>query len=343
VAQAEKQIKPNPTYREIRSPDIEWIKHRSKEYWEYRKNWSEYPKKMYVSDFPLHLDIETTSYCNLLCPFCPRTVLMKAGTGYLPENDAELPMDLFKEIIDESAENNLCSIKFQYLGEPLADSHIVERIKYAKDHGIVDTMFNTNATYLTEEMSHKILEAGIDDVFFSVDSIIPEKYNKVRIGADYHEVVENIQNFIKIKNEGNYKHVQTRTSMVVLPGTKEEEIDAYTKFWLPIVGIVGFDEYVNRSIGHGEFGDYNPNFVCASPFQRMFIMYDGRCTACCADETRSYVLGKANKTSIKEIWHGDMLSKLREAHINGRYIDIEMCKNCYVPHSKSSGETPDKM
>ena len=171
---------------------------------------------------PVIYNIETTNACNMTCKMCPRTIQMKEGVGYLPENDAEFPMDLYKKIIDEGAENGLCSIKFQYLGEPLADSHIVERIKYAKDKGILDTMFNTNATYLTEEMSHKLLEAGVDDIFFSVDSIIPEKYNKIRIGADYHDVVENIKNFMKIKKEGNYKHVQTRVSMVVLPGTPQE-------------------------------------------------------------------------------------------------------------------------
>ncbi len=343
MVQAQKDIKPNATYREVRSKDIEWPKLRSKEYWEYRKNWSEYPKNTYLSDFPLNLDIETTSYCNLECVMCPRTIQMKKGIGYLPENDAELPMDLYKKIVDEGAENGLCSIKFQYLGEPLADSHIVERIKYAKDRGIMDTMFNTNATYLDEEMSHKILDAGIDDIFFSVDSIIPEKFNKIRVGAEYHQVVENIKNFCRIKNEGGFKHVQTRTSMVILPGTPQEEIDAYTKFWLPITGIVGFDEWVNHSSGRGVYEEYNPNFVCAQPYQRLFIMYNGICTPCCVDDTRSFTLGDIHDSTVKEIWHSDKLNKLRKAHVDGRYQDIDICNRCYIPHSKSSGETPDQM
>ena len=41
-----------------------WESFRNEEYFEYRKNWSEYPKKRFVSDFPLHLDIETTDLCN---------------------------------------------------------------------------------------------------------------------------------------------------------------------------------------------------------------------------------------------------------------------------------------
>jgi len=339
MAETVREIKPNPTYREIRSKDVVWPNYRSEKYWEYRKNWSDYPTKMHVSDYPLHLDIETTSYCNLACVMCPRTIQANEGINYLPGNDVEFPFELYKKLVDEGAENGLCSIKYQYLGEPLADSKIIERIKYAKDKGIMDTMFNTNATYLTEEMSYKLLEAGLDDIFFSIDSIVPEKYNKIRVGADYHEVIKNIKNFMRIKNEGNYKHVQTRTSMVVLPGTPQEEIDAYTKFWIPIVGTVGFDEWINHSSDHGEYSDYNPNFVCAQPFQRVFIMYDGNCTPCCVDATRKYSIGDVNKQSIKEIWHGEPLRKMREAQVSGHYRDIELCRTCYVPQSKSSGST----
>jgi len=331
-------IKPFPTYKEVRDENLKWPKLRSAKYWEYRKNWVEYPKKMFVSDFPIHLDIETTSYCNLACTMCPRTIQMKEGSGYLPENDAELPMDLYKKIIDEGAENGLCSVKLQYLGEPTADSYLTERIKYAKDKGILDVMFNTNATLLTDELSHKILEAGIDDIFFSVDSIIPSKFNKIRVGADYYQVVENIKNFIKIKNEGGYDHVQTRTSMVLLPGTKDSEVEEYVKFWKPLVGIVGFDEWVDHSSGHGEYEEYNPNFVCAMPFQRMFILYDGICTPCCVDAKRAYVIGDANKTPIKEIWNGERFTKLREAHMNGKYTNIQICKECYIPFTKVKGD-----
>ena len=36
--------------------------------------WQEIPEKKITTNFPLHLDIETTNVCNLLCPMCPRTI-----------------------------------------------------------------------------------------------------------------------------------------------------------------------------------------------------------------------------------------------------------------------------
>jgi MoaA/NifB/PqqE/SkfB family radical SAM enzyme len=327
-----RDIKPNATYSEVRLSDLEWPKHRGPEYWEYRKKWAEYPKKMYEGDFPLHLDIETTNVCNLLCPMCPRTIQIDNGT-YV--DIGTMSMDLYKRIIDEGAANGLCSIKLNFLGEPLLDRYIIERIKYAKSKGIIEVMFNTNATMLTEEMSHKLLEAGLDSIFFSVDSISRERFNKIRIGADYDTVVKNIINFVKIKNEGNYKHVQTRTSMVVMPSNKHE-VEEYTKFWLPIVGIVGYGEWVEHTSTQGVIEDYNPDFVCSQPFQRMFVLYDGICTPCCVDDGRGYILGDVKKNTIKEIWHGEPYKKLRNAMMNGRYKDIDICARCYVPYAKTT-------
>jgi radical SAM protein with 4Fe4S-binding SPASM domain len=337
-----KVIKPWSAYTEVRSKDVIWPEKRSKAYWAYRKKWSEIPKLMTITDFPIHLDIETTSYCNLECPMCPRTIQMKEGIDYLPGKDVVFPMETYKKIIDESAENGLCSLKLQYLGEPLGDPLIVERIKYAKDKGIMDVMFNTNASLLTKEMSHRLLEAGLDDIFFSVDSIVPEKFNKIRIGTHYEHVVENIKNFMKIKKDGNYDHVQTRVSMVVFPGTPTNEVEQYQEYWLPIVGSVGFDGWINEATNRPDYDDYNPNFVCAQPFQRMFIMYDGRVTPCCLDAKRDYVLGDVYKKSIKEIWHGEKLTEMRNLHMKGKYRDIDICRRCSIPTNDNKGKaTPE--
>lgn len=320
-----KIVKPNCSYGEISIPELEWKKHRSKEYWEYRKKWTEIPQKQITTDFPINLDLETTSVCNLLCPMCPRTIKIEDGTF---SEVGHMSMDLYKKIIDEGSKKGLCSIKMMSLGEPLLDPYIVKRIKYAKDKGIIEVMFNTNATNLNEEMTHKILEAGLDSIFFSIDGL-KEQYEKIRIGAHYESVVKNIENFLRIKEDGGYKHVQTRVSMVVMPGM-EKIIDEYTKIWLPKVGQVGFGEWLVRTSDSDE-KDYNPDFICAQPFQRMFVLEDGICTPCCLDDGRGYVLGDANKNTISEIWHGERAEAMRSAQKNGRYYDIDICKKCPMP------------
>ena len=57
-----------------------WKDHRGEAYHRYRRDWHEVPASKTELDFPLHLDIETTTRCNLLCPMCPRTLLVEKGT-----------------------------------------------------------------------------------------------------------------------------------------------------------------------------------------------------------------------------------------------------------------------
>lgn len=326
-----KNIKPNPTYGEIRKKPIgemEWEKVRGTEYWDYRRKWVECPKQMYVSDFPLHLDIETTNACNLKCPMCPRTILAAKGILKI----GSLDFDFYKYLIDQGVDNGVASVKLNYLGEPLVHKDIVKQIRYAKDRGVIDVMFNTNATLLTEEMSRQILDAGVDNVFFSVDSPYKEKYESIRIGANFDEVVNNIKKFVEIRDIGGYKHVQTRVSMVVMDNN-QKELDDYRDFWLDIVGVVGYAECVDHISYAKEIypSKYNPDFVCAQPFQRMFIMWDGIVVACCMDDIRGYSVGDARKEKLKDIWHGDRYKRLREAMISGHYYDIAICRKCNVP------------
>jgi len=322
-------VEPNETYIET-SINNEWKKYRSKEYWDYRKDWEQLPNKQELTNFPMHLDIETTSYCNLECVMCPRTILKDKGIDYIEGENKEISFKLYKKIIDEGAREGLKSIKLQYLGEPLADSLIIERIIYAKKKGIIDVMFNTNCTLLDEEMSIRLLESGIDSVFFSVDSIIPSKFEKIRVGANYETVVKNIKNFMRLKKD--YPHIQTRISIIDFPGTPKKEMDDFRDFWLPIVGTVGFEEWVNYTSPNN--GKINPDFICSQPYQRMFIRYDGNACPCCFDAYKEYKMGNVETNTIKSIWLGPLYEKLRRLHRDKRYYEIEICKKCIMPCSK---------
>ncbi len=332
-----RDIKANASYGEIRknpNKQMEWEKLRSKEYWEYRKQWEEFPKTGVTSDFPLCINIETTNICNLDCIMCPRTVLIArnefAETGMMN-------FDLYRKIIDEGEKYNLPSVKLQYLGEPLAHPDVAKQIKYAKDAGVLDVMFNTNATLLTEEKSHEILEAGIDAVFFSFDSMDPDTYNNIRIGADYDKVMENIMRFIEIKNSYGYKHVHTRTSMTIIEQGSQDLIE-FEKYWLDYVDAVGFGIYHDVVEDGGKNTPYNASFTCAQPFQRLFVMWDGVVTPCCIDENRYLPLGNVNSQSIHDVWHGSVATNLRKKQIEGRYKEIDLCSKCYIPLTELDGE-----
>jgi radical SAM protein with 4Fe4S-binding SPASM domain len=330
---APKDIDPYATYKEIRRTQekMEWELARGEEYWEYRRKWEEYPKRMYAGEFPIHLDIETTNACNLKCPMCPRTIQSLESSGKVGFMD----FDFYKSLIDQGAESGLCSVKLNYLGEPLIHPDVVKQVMYAKEKGVIEVMFNTNAVALTEKVSRELLEAGLDSIFFSVDSPYPERYNEIRVGADFTQVVENIRKFIKLKNELGYKHVHTRVSMVVMDHTRQE-LEDFKKFGFEVLGVdaVGFGEHIEYPLKESFYPRiYNPQFVCAQLFQRMFIMWDGIVVPCCVDCERELVLGNAKKEKLKDIWCNEKYKRFREMHTMGRYYEVPLCRRCYVPAS----------
>lgn len=320
----------NKSYGEYVVRD-DWKHHRSEKYYQYRKNWFELPKNMIVSDFPTHLDIEVTSFCNLACPFCPRTIQIKNRTF---PSVKHIELSLYKKIIMEGAEKGLSSVKLNYLGEPLMHPDIIEIIRFTKEQGIEEVMFNSNGVLLTEEMSLKLLEAGLDSLFISFDSAYKDRYEECRIGATYEEVLNNVKRFCDIKNsDDRFKHVQIRVSKVVFPDETETDLKKYIELWEDKVDAIGFASLRDETVDH--IFDYDSTLRCDQPWQRIFVRQDGVTFPCCADNMNKYQLGNANEQTITEMWHGHKETKLREAHANGRYNEIDICKNCtYLCSSK---------
>ena len=73
-----------------------------------------------------------------------------------------------------------------------------------------------------------------------------------------------------------------------------------------------------------------------TPFKRCYrfnrcayILYNGDMIPCCADWSRSYIVGNVCEQTIKQVWDGERLGALRENFRSGNYAQLpEMCRNC---------------
>lgn len=300
------------------------------EYWEYRRKWEEYPKNHIVGSFPIHLDIEATTACNLRCIMCPRTDMVEAGTFWKIEM---FDFDTYKRLIDEGVQNGLCSIKYNYLGEPILNPRLVEMIEYAKQAGVLDVMFNTNAMRLDEELSRRLIASGLDKLFFSFDSPYRERYNQIRVGADYDQVLGNIRRFNEIREEVGAVKPFTRVSMVLMKETKDDW-EAFRELFEPIVDAVAYVDYINH-IGQNKpermlipLGSRKNKFCCPQLWQRMFVHPDGLVTVCCNDSIRRLQVGNIFEQSAQEIWLGEKYQRLRQLHASGHFDEIPTCASC---------------
>tara|TARA_Y100000310_G_scaffold305772_1_gene346290 strand:+ start:935 stop:2272 length:1338 start_codon:yes stop_codon:yes gene_type:complete len=283
----------NPTYSVIGGED-------TKDASTQRERWGSYPTMGYVGAFPLQLDIENTSACNLRCPQCFQSD---------PETRpiyTSMPKKMFEYIIDESvrerqaalergeSHGGLDSIKMQYRGEPLLTRDIHERVRYAREHHISEVMFNSNGYLLTEERSRELIDAGLSRIILSIDSHVPEVYNQYRRfkedkEGDFQQTLKNVQDLVRLKKELGVEHPIVRVSAVEIP---ELDLEEYTQFWLSqgvdLVSSVALNDY---SMGKEDVVVSN-EFACEQPWQRLFVLSDGVITTCCGDLYQERPLGQ---------------------------------------------------
>lgn len=327
----ESDFDPDQTYNEI-SLSCEWKKYKSQEYVGYREDWTRIPRDKISTGFPIHLDIETTTYCNLKCPMCPRTVMVDGGM--LDEANGYMTREEFAKIIDEGIDNGVQSIKINYLGEPLFHKDVYWQVEYAKKKGVLDVLMNTNGVALTPKNSRRLLEAGIDGVFVSLDAINPIDYERQRVGANLGHVIDNIYGFSRLRAELR-PSCQFRVSMVMYQDKKW--IDQFKAMGIMFDGIVdgiGYGFYVeHNNSASGEHPDV-PGFYCAQPFQRMFLKFNGNVTICCFDSVDEVVMGNWREQSLYDIWNSEDYAEIRMLHATGRYHEMSLCIKCYFPVSK---------
>lgn len=321
------EFNPNETYNEVVYRE-EWKKHRSPAYFDYRRAWDEIPRQKVETDFPIHLDIETTNVCNLKCPMCPRTTMV--------ERNEFSPLGLMSReeyagIIDQGMQHGLRSIKLNYLGEPLAHKDVVWQVEYAKKKGVLDVMMNSNATLLRPARGEELLKAGLDNLFVSFDAVSPDLFADRRVGTTIGRVIDNVYQFVKLRN-AKYPHVQVRISMVMYKEKKWlDQFEGLKIMWRDLVDAVGFGFYTERDPNsQGEFPAV-PGFWCAQPFQRMFLKYNGNVTICCVDDKDEVVVGNWREQKLHAIWNGDAYKEIRRLHAGGDYYQMAMCRKCYMP------------
>ena len=333
------EFDPNATYSEI-TLDDKWLNLKPDEYHKYRSDWSNIPKNFTDIDFPLHLDIETTTYCNLKCPMCPRTQLVEQGKF---NENGFITKDEFMKIIDEGTRYNLRSIKLNYLGEPLMHKDIAWQIEYAKKKGVIDVIMNSNGAALNEKNSESLLKAGIDGLFISFDAVNPKDYETQRVGATLGRTIDNLYKFVKLRNKIR-PSCQVRVSMVMYDDPKwMEQYKALQVMWKGIVDAVGYSWYTERDEEiSGEY-EYVPGFHCAQPFHRMFLKNNGNVTICCVDDKDEVIVGNWKKEKLYNIWNGEKYKDIRNKHSSGEYNKIDMCRKCYLPVSiKQPGANQEK-
>lgn len=294
-----------------------------KKYLIYRYRFNEYPRRKVHNPFPIVLSLEPVSACNLRCTMCfqidPRLSKDKKHLGVMK-------MDLYRELIEEAGRHGLASLVLASRGEPTLHPQLPEMIRLAKAAGILEVKVNTNATKLNEKLSRALLDAAPEILVFSVDAASKEPFERIRVGANFDEVVANIDRFHEIRrNEYPESMTTTRISMLDLG---DDTLEAES-FWAPRVdefSIGGVSDLLNVYDGP-VLEDATP---CTILWERLFIGWDGTVNPCDNDYLFELAFAKiGNGVSIESVWNSEKMKTYRGFHEMGKKSQLHPCGRCH--------------
>ena len=312
----------------IKANSIEQNLKLKKELKEKREKTKEFNKnfKSDVSNFPPQIIIETSINCNANCIMCPNDKLERKNRN--------MPMALFKNLIDQCIGKGVEQIHPFMHGEPFMVEDIFEKLEYVNEKlpATQITIF-TNGNLLDDEKAKKLLKIRNVKIFFSIDAYTKETYEKIRKGLDFEKTKANILNFIKLNNESETPII-TGVSMT-RSNYNAHEISPFINFWNGKVDNIDTHRCTGRNIDvpaytSEEAAAHFKSIACGVLFNFMCINTDGNVSMCCEDYTPKVILGNVNNESIETIWNGKRFNAIRKAHMEGRKSDLMVCKTCNI-------------
>jgi len=280
----------------------------------------------YHRQFPKYIQIQTSSYCNASCIFCPYQDVVKK----LPQGKME--WELFKKIIDECAKHKdkVHQIIPFLMNEPLIDKDIIKCIKYIKRYGFYVNLA-TNASNLTPDISQKLIDYGVDIVIINMPSIDEDEYHKNVPNIKFQRVMENINNFVECTHDT--QNMERIIQINRTNETDEELLLKSVKYWEDkgvrvkiryIMDRAGILQRFPQNIRISHLKGCRTN----RHLYWFHILFNGDVILCCQDWERKHILGNVKEKSIYEVFHSKEYFHIRK-QIEGleKFSDL-ICTKC---------------
>lgn len=279
--------------------------------------------------YPRFIEIETVNACNARCPMCTIDDWQR-HTPTMKET-------VFRHIaLDIAAHaDQVKRVSLYRDGEPLLDKKLPDRVAILKEGGVREVTISTNVSLLDEERSRALLDADLDLIIMSIDSLKKDVFESIRVRLDFDEVLGNAERFIRLRDEINPK---TRIWMrMIRQDSNRDEWPAYQAFWSERMAPTDRIYHHNIFNWGGQLGgfkpiseSYEPNLPCVALWSLLVIFANGDVPLCNVDYNNKYPNGNVLKSSIEEVWRSKVMAERRRLHISGEKGCISLCEKCNV-------------
>ena len=280
---------------------------------------------------PYVIYIESSSYCNLECKFCPQHI----SPGDLVKKN--MSVDLFKKFVNDLKEfkGKPKLIRFCGTGDSLFNKNFVDIVEISYQKKIADRLeLITNGILLNDKIIPK-LGKYLDRVIISIEGLDDADYEKYTLRkVNFNNLVKKLKKFSENKTNAKL-HIKIHNSAVLTEDRTEKFFDIFSDIAdeIYIENLVNLWPEVESNLGlesgqRFDGKDLNKVKVCPQIFKSMQINSDGRVIPCCIDFKTANLIGDLNKESVKNIWNGQELHTLRMKHLDGKRHEFSPCKGC---------------
>ena len=156
------------------------------------------------------LRISLTEVCNMACTYC---VTSLSDHRRIPDElSADKMLRLIRMLKDHAGIEKVRLTG----GEPLLYPNLIPVISGIREMGIGNIGMTTNGQLLAKKVK-ALVEAGLQNVNLSLDSLEPEKFKRLGRVGKLHKTLEGIEECMKIG-------LRVKVNMVVVKGENEDEI-----------------------------------------------------------------------------------------------------------------------
>lgn len=293
------------------------------------------PKERYedLIRFPRYFEIETVNACNARCPMCT--------IDDWERRDGLMSDELFKKITNEiSRRPEVLRVHLYRDGEPLLDKKLPQRVRMLKSAGVREVGISTNAALLNDGKARALLEAGLDSIILSIDSMRKEVYEKIRVRLSFEEVSYNIHNFIVMRDAGKYP-TQVWVRMIRQESNRDEW-SSFQRYWKAFTKPTDRVDYRDLHNWGGQLVGFDreekrpDQMPCVALWSLMVIFADGTVPRCNVDFNKKHPVGNLNDSTISQLWTGKIQNQVRQEHLHG--IRRSICAGCDVWTERSKTE-----
>lgn len=297
-------------------------------------------------DWPLHVQLETASFCNGRCTICPY------HGSWLAKHPGKMDEALYERILSDLSQYKLGKLCVYLQNEPFADKRWFDMARQAiRRLNFQHFEVSTNLVLL-DEQGIKDLIAMVrpipHDIWISFHGADRESYERI-MGLDFDKACANIETFARIAGPAGIKYRIHGYGLPYDTGSKAERLfdeNQYKAFFdsfakerglssLPI----RFFKYHDRA---GALADAKHSFnfhreslkgfYCHRLDTWLHIRYTGEVISCCNDYSMDNVLGNLTKQTIEEFFKSPPYFDFRDKGLGLTDSNADfICKCCIKP------------